>query len=43
MPSKRKHARYHPPKKQDVTYMQISHDIAEKAKKGEKEGVVQEM
>jgi hypothetical protein len=43
MPVRRRMAKYHPPKKQDVMYQQISHDLAEKSKKTEREGVVMEM
>ena len=43
MPEKVKHKRYRPPKKQDALFVQISHDLAEKTKKVEREGCVQEM
>ena len=43
MPIRRRLAKYQPPKKQDVQYQQISHDLAEKTKKIEREGAVMEM
>jgi hypothetical protein len=43
MPVTTRRKRYQVPKKKDATYQQITHDLAEKNKKTEREGAVMEM